>query len=253
MGRRRCPMAAIPLTTAVIASVFALSLLDQFLERWRPYQAVWTVGMVLYAVGSLLQGLWQMGVMEEAVFRLWYLTGGMLTAPYLGAGTVYLLAPRRVAHGFFGGLLVLTVVAAVLALTVPFREGANLDHLRGHPLASIDPETGVRYFPEGVGALTAFLNSLGAIALIGGAVFSAVVFARRRGPGYRVLSTALIAAGAFIAAAGGTLERFDIPQPHTVALLAGIVVIYGGFLCSREVIAVLRVPFARVLFRRDGA
>ncbi|GBD11684.1 hypothetical protein HRbin23_01356 [bacterium HR23] len=238
-------MVAVPFATTAIALFFTLSLVDQFLERRRPYQGIWALGMGLYGLASLLQGLWQLGVTGEVVFRLWYITGGMLVAAYLGMGTLYLHAPRPVAHGIFGGLVVLTVVGAVLALVTPLQTGADLRHLYGQALASVDPQTGMRYFPAGVGALTAFLNTAGSLALIGGAVYSAVVFAQRRQAGYRVVSSVLIALGAFLSAAGGTLERFNFPQAHTLALLLGIVVIYVGFLRSREVIAVFRFPFAR--------
>lgn len=238
-------MVVIPLATAAIALFFALTLFDQFLERRRPYQAVWSVGMALYGVASLLQGLWQLGATHAVVFRLWYLTGGMLVAAYLGVGTVYLHAPRRVAHSVFGVLLALTALGIALIFTTPFQEGADLDNLRGHALASMDPQSRVRYFPSLVGGLTAFLNAVGSLALIGGAAYSALMFARRRQAGYRVVSNVLIALGAFLSAAGGTLERFGLPQSHTLVLLIGIVVIYAGFLRSREVITVFRIPFAK--------
>lgn len=238
-------MVVIPLATAAVAFFFTLSLLDQFLERRRPYQGVWAGGMALYGIASLLQGIWQLGGTAEVVFRLWYLTGGMLVAAYLGAGTVYLHAPRPVAHGVFAALLALTVLGTIMAFLTPFREGTDLTHLHAQAMASIDPQSGIRYFPPLVGGLTAFLNTMGSLFLIGGAVYSAVVFAVHRQAGYRVLSNALIALGAFISAAGGTLERFNLPQPHTLALLVGIVVIYAGFLRSREVITVFRIPFAR--------
>lgn len=233
---------AIPLATSIVSFVFALTVLDQYLERRRSYQLVWTVGLKLYAFASLLQTLWLWGVDGGVVFRLWYFAGAMLVAAYLGMGTVYLLVPRRIGHGIFAGLVVLTVVAGLLALGV--RLQADVALLEGKTLASIVPGTeSERFYPGYVGALTAFLNAAGSLALVGGAVYSAIVFARRRAPGYRVVSNVLIAAGAFISAAGGTLERFDLPEPHSLALLLGVIVIYIGFLRSREVFALYRVPF----------
>ena len=233
---------AIPLATSVVSFVFALTVLDQYLERRRAYQLVWTVGLFLYAVASLLQTLWMSGVETEAVFRLWYFTGAMLVAAFLGMGSVYLHAPRRVAHGVMVVLLVLNVVAGLLALGVELQ--ADVDLMEGQAPVSIVPGTeSERFYPAYVGILTAFLNATGSLALFGSAVYSAIVFARRRAPGYRVVSNVLIAAGAFISAAGGTLERFDLPEPHAVALLLGVVVIYVGFLRSREVFTIYRVPF----------
>ncbi|MBI4336220.1 MAG: hypothetical protein HY683_00115 [Chloroflexi bacterium] len=233
----------IPLLTALVAGAFALTVLDQYLERRKPYQFVWVVGLLLYSVASLLHTLWALGVDSPIVFRLWYWTGAMLVAAYLGMGTVYLHAPQQAARVTFVVLLVLTVLSAALAIAIPLQ--ADLASLHGKPLVSEDPTGGVRFYPAYVGALTAFLNAAGALALVGGAVYSAAVFVRRRAASYRVVSNILIAIGALVSSAGGTLERFSLPQPHTLALLIGVVVIYIGFLRSREVFASLRVPFTR--------
>ena len=216
---------AIPLATSVVSLVFALTVLDQYLERRRAYQLVWSIGLILYFIASLIQGVWILGVDGEPFFRLWYLTGAML-----------------VAHGVMAVLLVATVTAAVLALGTQLRGEVAL--LEGEALTSIVPGTdNVRYYPGYVGILTALLNSVGALALMGFAAYSAVVFFRQRAPGYRVVSNVLIATGAIIAAAGGTLERFDVPEPHAVSLLLGVVIIYVGFLRSREVFTAYRIPF----------
>ncbi len=234
----------IPLATSLVSLLFAVTVLDQYLERRRMSQLVWTVGLLLYAVASLLQALWGMGVHGEAVFRLWYLTGAMLVAAYLGMGSLYLHVPRKVAHGVFVGLLVLTVVSAALALSVSLQASVSL--LEGEELASLVPGTeSERYYPAYVGIMTMLLNIAGSLALFGGAAYSAVVVVRRKAPSYRLVSNVLIALGAFLSAAGGTLERFDLPEPHNLALLAGVVLIYIGFLRSREVFEIYRVPFRR--------
>ncbi len=233
----------IPLATAVVALVFAATVVDQYLERRRPYQLLWAVGLGLYGAASLLQTLWMAGVTHPVVFRLWYLLGGMLVAAYLGTGTICLLAPPGLRRAVVGVLLALTATAGLLALAAPLRTNAGV--LVGGPLTSRDPTTGQGLYPAYVGALTAFLNSVGALALIGGAAYSTVIFALRRTAPHRVASNILIALGALISASGGTLERFNLPQPHTLALLAGIVVIYVGFLLSRDIFAAYRIPFLR--------
>ena len=235
---------AIPLATSVVSLVFALTLLDQYLERRWAYQLLWSIGLILYFFASLLQAIWFLGVDGEPIFRLWYLTGAMLVAAYLGMGSVYLQVPRRVAQGVMVVLLVTTVLAAILALGTQLQGEVGL--LEGDALTSIVPGIeNLRYYPGNVGIVTILLNSTGALALVGFAVYSAVVFFRQRAPGYRVVSNVLIAVGATISAAGGTLERFDVPEPHSVALLLGVVIIYVGFLRSREVFTTYRIPFRR--------
>jgi hypothetical protein len=237
---------AIPLATTVVSFLFALTVLDQYFERRRPYQLAWTVGLVLYGVASLLHTLWAIGITGEVVFRLWYLTGAMLVAAYLGIGSLYLHVPWRVAKVALGVLLLLSVGSAALALGVTLNGDVAL--LDGESLVTVVPGTeSQRFYPSYVGVLTAVLNTLGSVALFGSAVYSAIVFAKRRAAGFRVISNVLIAIGAFIAAAGGTLERFEVPQPHAIALLLGVVIIYLGFLRSREVFSLYKVPFRRTV------
>lgn len=234
---------SISLLTSIVALLLAGMLYDQYRERPRPYKLVWMAGMLLYALASFFQLLWNAGVTQEIVFRLWYLTGAMLVAAYLGTGTTYLLAPRRVGHSVMITLGLLTVLSVILALAVQLRGSISL--LEGQALQSANPETGKSFYPAYVGALTAFLNSVGAIALIGGALYSAITYAFRRHNPTRVVSNILIAVGALVSSLGGALERFNVPQPHTLALLIGVVIIFVGFLVSREVFAVYRLPFMR--------
>ena len=70
------------------------------------------------------------------------------------------------------------------------------------------------------------------------------VFARKRILPYRVVSNVLIAVGALLSAAGGTLDRLGLPQPHALAILLGVVIIYIGFLRSRETFE-MPPPFLR--------
>ncbi len=126
---------AIPLATSVVSLVFALTVLDQYMERRRAYQLVWSIGLILYFFASLVQGVWFLGVDGEPVFRLWYLTGAMLVAAYLGMGSVYLHVPKRAAHGVMTVLLTATVLAAVLALGTQLQSEVVL--LEGKALSSI--------------------------------------------------------------------------------------------------------------------
>ncbi|MBI2873043.1 MAG: hypothetical protein HYY00_07660 [Chloroflexi bacterium] len=219
--------AAVPLVTALVSLLFFASLVDQQRRRPRPYRLVWALGLLLYFLASAMQTIHELATPNATVLRLWYWAGAMLVPAYLGTGTLYLLAPRRVAHPVMALLAVLTVLGLVLLFTTTLRR--PLSELEGQAL------TGRGFFPGGVVAITIVLNTYGTVAVVGGALWSAVSFWRRHTMGYRVLSNVLIAAGALVAAAGGTLDRLGIPEPHAVALLLGLVIIYVGFLRSREV------------------
>ncbi len=172
-------------------------------------------------------GVWGL---NETIYRLWYLFGAIFVAAYLGMGTLYLLAQRRVAHIIMVILLVASFYAALRVFTV------NIDLSTLHHLSS-------RAVPQGVRLMTPFFNTFGTVALMGGAIYSAWVYWRRRFMPHRVISNTLIAVGAILLAFGGIHIRFGgTLQPFYLFELLGIIIIFAGFLRSREVFGYYRFP-----------
>jgi hypothetical protein len=102
----------LPSLTAVLALVMALALLDQWRERRQPFQLVWAIGMAFYGIAAGCEALAAAGGWSEGLYRTWYLTGGILTAGWLGLGTALLLAKTRFGYTFailtfLGGLFTL--------------------------------------------------------------------------------------------------------------------------------------------------
>ncbi|TAK35711.1 MAG: hypothetical protein EPO21_05195 [Chloroflexota bacterium] len=216
----------LPLLSTVVSLIFAGSVFVQFLSRRRPYQAVWTIGLTWYAGGSLMRLLVGLGAWDVLIYRIWYLCGAVFVAAYLGMGTVYLLAPRRVAHIVMTILGLSSILAAYLVLTAP----VNVAALKAGELG-----TGV--FPSYVAATTAIFNTFGAGAMIIGALYSAWVLWRKRQMPGRVVSNILIAAGAMIASAGGAFQRAGFTDAPYVFEFVAVVCIFAGFLANYEVIA----------------
>ncbi len=79
-------------------------------------------------------------------------------------------------------------------------------------------------------SITPLFNVYGTLGLAGGAVYSALLFFRKRTLYYRMLGNVLIAAGALAPALGGTLSKAGLPYAVQISNLIGIVVIYAGFL-----------------------
>jgi hypothetical protein len=99
--------AALPALTALLAFVMAIALLDQWRDRRQPFQLVWAIGMTFFGVASGCEALAAASGWNEALYRNWYLSGAVLTAGWLGHGTVLLLAKRR-----FGYALALSIFLA---------------------------------------------------------------------------------------------------------------------------------------------
>jgi hypothetical protein len=221
----------LPLVSSIVSLIFAVTVLDQFLARRKPYQLIWAIGLFMFfiATGSVF---WiEAWGINETAYRLWYLFGAVLVAAYLGMGTLYLLAPRRVAHIVMAILLVASVYAAFRVFGVSI-DLSTLEGLSGKAL------------PQGVRNLTPYFNTFGTLALVGGAIYSAWVFWRRHIMRHRVVSNILIAVGAILPALGGTLARFGVSSStaHALLILLGVVIIFIGFLRGREVFGFYRFP-----------
>ena len=223
----------LPLISTIVSLAFALTVLDQFFARRKPYQLVWAIGLFMYFISTgteFFTGAWGL---NPTIYRLWYLFGAIFVAAYLGMGTVYLLAPRRAAHIIMGLLLVASLYATFRVFSV------SLDISTLHSLSG-------RAMPQGIRLMTPLFNTFGTITLVGGALYSAWVFWRKRLMPHRVVSNLLIAAGAILPAFGGILIRFGAsPTAFYLLELVGIVIIFIGFLRSREVFGYYRVPFIR--------
>lgn len=220
----------VPLSSAIISFVFAIAVLDQFFARRKPYQLVWTIGLFMYCISTGTEFLTVIWGLNETVYRLWYLFGAIFVAAYLGVGTIYLLARRRIAHIIMGILLIASLYAMIRVFT------ADID------LSNLQVLSGIA-MPRGIRLMTPLFNTFGTVALVGGAIYSAWVFWHRKIMPHRVISNILIAVGAILPAVGGTHMRLSGGlQLFYVFELLGIMIIFIGFLRSREVFGLYRFP-----------
>lgn len=100
----------LPALTSLLALVFAVALLDQWLDRRHGYQLIWATGMLFFGLASGCEAIGAASGWSEALYRSWYLTGAVFTASWLGLGTAYLLGKTRFGYAyaflvFFGGFL----------------------------------------------------------------------------------------------------------------------------------------------------
>ncbi|OGO32376.1 MAG: hypothetical protein A2Z29_02160 [Chloroflexi bacterium RBG_16_56_11] len=233
-------IAIIPLISTIVSFVFAMVVFDQFLARRQPYQLVWALGLFMYFIGTGTEFTVETWGLNQAAYRWWYLFGAIYVAAFLGMGTIYLLVRRPVAHVVMAVLAVASVYAAVRVFS------ADID------VSSLESLSGVA-MPSSVRLLTPIFNTFGTLALVGGAIYSAWAYWRSRTKSHRVFSNILIAVGAVLPAfgglhirIGGTINLFYLFE------LLGIIIIFAGFLRSKEVFGVYRFPFIHA-FRKIPA
>jgi len=93
------PNVVLPLLSSLLSFIFALFLLDQWLERRRSYQLIWMIGMVWYGLSAGTEFWGGAFGWSEPVYRAWYLIGAIYVASWLGLGTMYLLGRTRFGYG----------------------------------------------------------------------------------------------------------------------------------------------------------
>jgi hypothetical protein len=204
-----------PVAAALVALLFA-ALLGWSLRR-RPggQKALWGTGFMLFAAAAASEALGQRLGWSPALFRIYYLAGGVLTVAYLGAGSAWLLLPRRGRDALMGALIVATLAASTTVALAPIDQHELAVTPSGQP--PLNEALGGHAFLWAIA-----LNSLGTLMLIGGALYSIL---RRR----RVRANFWIGAGALVVALATGLSRTGDYSFVYVGQLIGISAMFAGF------------------------
>ena len=150
----------VPLLAALVSLTFAFAVLDQFFAKRRDHLLYWAIGLFAWGVGTFAEFVFEAFGASGISFRLWYLSGAVVTAAWLGMGTVALLAGRaRWVDMLVGALILATVFAYArgLTATVDLQPIRDAGHLTGEA------------FPRSVRLMTPFFNVFGTVTLLGGA------------------------------------------------------------------------------------
>jgi hypothetical protein len=210
-----------PIAAALLAMTFALLLLRSLLRRTAGQKTLWAVGFALFAVAAASEAAAQRSGWSPALFRTYYLAGGVLTVAYLGAGSAWLLLPRRGRDVLLGGLAVATVAAIVTVLLAPVDVAGLAAAHSGQP-----PKNGVLGGHAFLWAVA--LNSIGTLLLVGGSLLSIL---RRQ----RVRANVWIASGALTVAAATGLSRTGDTSLVYLGELIGIALMFCGFTLTAPV------------------
>ncbi|CAB4791025.1 MAG: hypothetical protein F2873_07570 [Actinobacteria bacterium] len=231
-----------------VALAFALATWDRWLRRRRPHELVWTVSLVLFCVGA--GALWWGTARgwSPASFRLFYLAGAILNVPWLGAGTVYLLAGPTWGNRVRSWLLVLSGLATGVMLTAPLRA----------PIAGSELPEGKVVFGVWPRVLAAVGSAVPATVIFVGALWSAWRVWRGRPPALGsatrtvrlpkrlALGNVIIAIGTLVLSVSGTFAgRLGKDRAFSVTLLVGISVLFAGFLVASTAGAARRARAVR--------
>ena len=214
----------LPFLSTGVTLIFAGLVFARYRSRRGAQLLLWGIGLLWYALATGCEAFLSLAYSPWAL-KSWYLAGAMLTAAWLGQGTLFLLVRRRGVA--LATLVVVSLASAASALLLfPSPMGAG-SYLVTQPASAQYAQLLTR--PTGVVVLTILLNSYGTLLLVGGALYSAWLFWRKRVLANRVVGNILIAAGALSPALGGTFLKLGLADWLYVSELVGSLVMYLGF------------------------
>lgn len=219
----------IPVLSTLVTFAFTATVFYRYRLKGGTHLLLWGFGLLLYGLGTLSEVI--LGItFNVLVLKLWYLTGAMLTAAWLGQGSIHLLIRKgKWAITLTYALMVVSALALLLVALAP-SSGAqgNYDVARtvSEQYKTFLTRSGPTIF------LTIILNIYGTIGLVGGALYSAFLFWRKQVLAGRMYGNILIAAGALAPALAGTFVKAGIVDALYVSEFIGALMMFAGFMVS---------------------
>jgi hypothetical protein len=217
----------ISILSTIVTFVFAAAVFKRWSYKKPNHLLLWGLGLVFYGIGTLTEVILSFAF-SGLVLKLWYLTGAMLTAAWLGQGTVYLLVRRRgLAHGLMVVLAIVSLAALFLVLAAPVTSAAagyQVSQPASLQYKDILERSGMMIL------LTILLNIYGTLTLVGGALYSSFLFWRKKVLLNRMVGNILIAAGALMPAMAGSFVKAGLVDFLYISEFIGVVLMFTGFL-----------------------
>jgi hypothetical protein len=248
----------LPFASTLIMLVFTVYVLQRYTVRRAPHFLFWGIGLAMFGAGSFAEAYLALA-WSPAVFFIWYLFGAALNAAWIGQGTLYLLVRKKWVHAVTAVLVLGSLAAGFLMLQAM----PKLDQSAFSASRPISEQYGTRKLAAGAavpaGSLTStetingeqvtllrgllplgspvrlttpFFNIYGLLTLVGGAIYSAFLFWRKRVLPNRVLGNVLIAAGALSIGFASTLTRLGNGQFLYLGELISAILMFSGFITA---------------------
>lgn len=220
-------MTYIPYLSTLVTFAFTVAVYNRYRQRGGMHLLLWAFGLLLYGLGTLSEVILSM-TYQVTVLRVWYLTGAMLTAAWLGQGTVHLLVRKgnaaKVSTWVLGAV---SVLALVLVFAAPALSGSyDVTRPASEQYKDFLTRGGLTI------SLTILLNIYGTLTLVGGAIYSAFLFWRKKILANRMFGNILIAAGALSPAVGGSMLKAGMADMLYLSEFIGAILMYIGFVMA---------------------
>jgi hypothetical protein len=245
----------LPFLSTAIMLGFTLYVLQRFVVRRAPHFLFWGLGLAFFGAGSFAEAFLSLS-WNRWVFFVWYLFGAALNAAWIGHGTLSLLVRKS----WVNVVTVLLVAGSLFAAYLMLQAMPRLDEAAFTTSKPISEQYGTKVLPAGeiapayaqtttttyrgqqvtvvrgllplgspVRLTTPFFNIYGLLTLVGGAIWSAYLFWRKRVLPNRVIGNVLIAAGALLIGSASTLTRLGYGQFLYLGELLSAILMFAGF------------------------
>ncbi len=245
----------LPFISTAIMLGFTIYVLQRFVVRRSLHFLFWGIGLAMFGAGSFAEAYLSLS-WNRWIFFVWYLFGAALNAAWIGHGTLYLLVRKMWVHivtgvlvlgSLFAGYLMLQAMpqldTAIFTTSRPISEqyGSKVLEAGQAAPAGVPTTSAVEHgqqvtvvpglLPLGspVRLTTPFFNIYGLLTLVGGAIWSAYLFWRKRVLPNRVIGNVLIAAGALSIGSASTLTRLGYGQFLYLGELLAAILMFAGF------------------------
>ena len=210
----------IPILTTIISFSFTSVLYKHW--RYKPeakYLMWWTIGACCFGIGTLTESINALAGWSVLNMKAWYISGALLGAFPLAQGTVYLLFKKKTADILAWFFIIYIAIASVAIIFAPV------------DMSIVDPTrlTGKVMMWAWARMFSILPNTYALIFLVGGAAWSAIQYARKKGSGNRVLGNWLIAIGGLLPGIGGSFTRLGYVEVLFVTEFIGILLIWAGY------------------------
>jgi hypothetical protein len=210
----------LPILSTIISAAFAYVIFTRYRQKTQAYHLLWWgIGIVAYGAGTLIESINTLLGWHAALFKAWYIAGALLGGAPLALGTVYLLWGKRA--GQVGVVLLVTVVSvtSVFVILSPIR------------LELVDPQllsSKVLAWQE-IRRVSPFINVTAFLALVGGALYSAIRFFGDPVSRHVSIGNIFIAIGALLPGIGGMGSRMGHTELLYIGEFVGVILIWLGY------------------------
>jgi hypothetical protein len=215
----------LPILSTLISAAFAWVILARYRLKRQSYHLLWWgIGIGTYGLGTLIESLVTLFGWQSALFKAWYIAGALLGGAPLAVGTIYLLFGRRAGRIAVALLLAVVGVTSIFVILSPVR------------IDLVDPTmlSGKALAWQSIRRVSPFINSLAALFLVGGAIYSAVRFFGHPESRHVSIGNIFIAVGALLPGVGGMGSRMGHTELLYIAEFIGVILIWIGYkYCQR--------------------